>query len=104
MQAVIECGSKQYRVSKGDTIDVEKLDAKPGKVVTIKKVLLVSTGKSVDIGTPFVKNASVSCEVVGDKLADKVIAYKYRRRKSYHRKVGHRQQLTKLKVKEIKVD
>ena len=104
MYAVIACGGKQYKVEKGDVLNVEKLDVEAGKTVTLKEVLLVHSGKDVEIGSPTVKNASVVCEVVGGMKADKVIAFKYRRRKGYHRMVGHRQQLSVLKVKEIKVD
>jgi large subunit ribosomal protein L21 len=103
MYAIVETGSKQYKVAKGDVFDVERLDAQPGKTVKLDKVLLYSKGKSVEIGTPHVKGAKVVCDVVSNLRADKVIAFTYRRRKSSRSKMGHRQELTRLKVSEIEV-
>ena len=80
MYAIVETGSKQYKVQKGDVFEVERLDAKEGKTLRLDKVLFCSKGKSVEIGKPYLKNASVVCEVVSHPKADKVIAFKYRRR------------------------
>jgi large subunit ribosomal protein L21 len=102
MRAVILYSGKQYLVSKGDCIDVQRIDVKPGKTVTIKDVLLTHAGNSIDVGMPNVKNASVVCEVVKNKRGPKTTAFKYKRRKAYRRKVGHRQDLTTLKVTDIK--
>ena len=99
--AVIQTGGKQYRVSEGTELEVEKLDAEAGSSLTISEVLLVSGDKGLSVGTPFVAGASVSAEVVDQVKAPKVIAYKFKRRKGYHRTVGHRRQLTKLKITSI---
>lgn len=102
MYAVIETGSKQYRVTAGDTIRVEKLSAEAGQTVTFDRVLLVQNDGQVTVGSPTVANATVEADVLGEEKADKVIAFKMRRRKGYHRKVGHRQRHTVLKIKDIK--
>ncbi len=103
MYAVIQTGGKQYKVTKGDTIIVERLTIPENeKEVTIKEVLLISDGKEVKVGKPLVKDTNVVCEVIGDFKDKKVISYKYRRRKDSRWMKGHRQVLTKLKVKEIK--
>ena len=103
MYAVIETGGKQYKVTKNDVISVEKLDTKVGSTVTIKKVLLAKEGNSIHVGNPYLKGSSVSCEVQAQFRGDKVIAFKYKRRKSEKKKIGHRQELTKLKVKDIEI-
>ena len=99
--AVIQTGGKQYRVESGSEIDVEKLDAEVGTDITLSEVLLVSNGSKIQIGTPFVNGAKVGAKVVEQYKDDKVIAFKFRRRKGYHRTVGHRRQLTKLKIESI---
>lgn len=103
MYAIVETGGKQYRVKKNDIFEVEKLGIEPGKTVKLDKVLMYADGKKVEIGQPYLKNIKVSCEVVANTKAKKVISYKYKRRKSSRRKIGHRQKLTKLKVQEIKL-
>ncbi len=99
--AVIQTGGKQYRVAAGDVIDVDKLDFEAGKEAKFEEVLLVSDGSKVSIGAPLVSGAAVTAEVVEQFKDDKVIAYKFKRRKGYHRTVGHRSQLTRLKIKAI---
>ena len=99
--AVIQTGGKQYRVESGNEIDVEKLDAEVGTDINFSEVLLVSDGADLQVGEPFVSCAKVSAEVVDQFKDDKVIAFKFRRRKGYHRTVGHRRQLTRLKIKTI---
>lgn len=99
--AVIQTGGKQYRVSAGDEIEVEKLDIETGKIVDLSDVLLISDGTNVTFGTPLIAGAKVSVEVVDQFKDDKVIAFKFRRRKGYHRTVGHRRKLTKLKIQSI---
>ena len=102
MYAVVETGSKQYKISKGDVVVVEKLDHEKTKEVKLDKVLLVSDKKDVTIGKPYIQGASVACEVMGDTKGDKVISFKYRRRLGNSRKkIGHRQNYTVLKVKDI---
>ncbi|MDP2941098.1 MAG: 50S ribosomal protein L21 [Candidatus Omnitrophota bacterium] len=103
MYAIIEVGAKQYNVQKDDIIEVEKLPGQPGKEVALDKVLLVFKNKKLEVGQPYLKDAKVHVLVLGDVLGEKSIAYKYRRRKSSHWKKGHRQQLTRLKIKEIEL-
>lgn len=99
--AVIQTGGKQYRVSEGDTISVEKLAVEPGTETQFSEILLVSGDAGVRVGAPYVPGASVTAEVVDQVKAPKVIAFKFKRRKGYHRTVGHRRQLTKLNIKAI---
>lgn len=102
MYAIVETGSKQYRVAKNDTIEIEKLDLGKAKEVKLDKVLFVSDKKDVTLGNPYIKGAHVICDLVGEKRAKKVISFKYRRRHaSSKRKVGHRQGYVVLKVKDI---
>ena len=103
MYAVIETGGKQYKIAKNDVILVEKLDAKDGQDLKLNKVLMAKDGNSVHIGDPYLKGSHVVCEVMGSARGDKVVAYKYKKRKSEKKKIGHRQELTRLKVKEINV-
>jgi large subunit ribosomal protein L21 len=99
--AIIQTGGKQYRVSEGDVLSVEKLATETGKEAVFNDVLLVVNGDKVNLGTPLVSGASVKAEVVDQYKDDKVIAYKFKRRKGYHRTVGHRRQLTELKITKI---
>ena len=103
MYAVILSGSKQYKVAKNDVFSVEKIKAKAGSEVKISKVLLAKEGNAVHVGSPYLKGSHVVCEVVGDIREPKVIAFKYKRRKSEKKKIGHRREVTVLKVKEIEV-
>ena len=102
MYAVLETGSKQYRVSAGDTLEIERLDVEPGQTFTFDRVLLVSNDGKVSVGAPTVSAASVVADVVEHIRGDKKIAFKMKRRKGYHHTVGHRQELTVVKIKEIK--
>jgi len=101
MYAVLETGGKQYRVVEGDTLVIERLETEAGKPVTFDRVLLVNNEGNVSVGAPTVSGAKVVADVVEHKRGDKVVAFKMKRRKGYHRKVGHRQELTVVKVKEI---
>lgn len=98
--AIVKTGGKQYRVAEGDVIDVEKLDVEAGSDTQLE-VLMVSNGASLLVGAPTLTGASVTAEVVDQHKGEKVIAFKYKRRKGYHRTVGHRRQLTRLKIKTI---
>jgi len=100
MYAVIETGGKQYKVSEGDFIFVEKLDVEAGDTVKIDKVLAVS-GDDLKIGAPYVDGASVEASVVKNGKDKKIIVYKYKPKKGYHKKQGHRQPYTKLEIKKI---
>ena len=99
--AVVETGGKQYRVSVGQTFEIERLDAEEGSDVELTSVLAVSDGNELKVGAPYVEGAKVVLTVNGEVLADKVVNFKMRRRKGYSRKVGHRQQLLKVTVKSI---
>jgi large subunit ribosomal protein L21 len=102
MYAVLETGSKQYRVVAGDTLKIERLDVAAGEPFTFDRVLLVNNDGKVTVGSPTVAEASVVADVVEHVRGEKKIAFKMRRRKGYHRTVGHRQELTVVKIKEIK--
>lgn len=104
MYAVFETGGKQYRASAGDTVTVEKLDAEAGKPFTFNRVLLVSNDGQVTVGSPLVDKANVVADVVEHKRGPKLIAFKMKRRKGNRRKVGHRQDLTVVKVTDITTD
>lgn len=101
MYAVFETGGKQYRAGAGDTVTVEKLDAEAGKPVTFKRVLLVNNDGQVTVGAPVVDQAAVVADVVEHKRGPKLIAFKMKRRKGNRRKVGHRQDLTVVKITDI---
>ena len=101
MYAVIKTGGKQYRVTKDDIIEVEKLDAPIDGTVTLDHVLLVGNGGTAKIGTPTVAGASVKATVLNQKKDDKVIVFKKKRRQNYRRKNGHRQNLRVLKITDI---
>jgi large subunit ribosomal protein L21 len=98
MYAVIKTGGKQYRVEQGSTIRVEKLPGDKGSLVEIGEVLLVGDGESIKVGKPVVEGAKVSAEIVAQELGPKLIIFKFRRRKAYRKKNGHRQQYTALKI------
>jgi large subunit ribosomal protein L21 len=99
--AIIKTGGKQYRVAEGDVIDVEKLDLEPGVETTFSEVLLHANGSDITVGADSLQGAAVVAEVVEQRKGVKVIAYKYKRRKGYHRTVGHRRKLTRLRIKSI---
>ena len=103
MYAVLETGSKQYRVSAGDTLQVERLAVEAGQPVTFDRVLLVNNDGKVTVGSPTVTAASVVADVVEHIRGEKKIAFKMKRRKGYHKTIGHRQELTVVKIKEIKL-
>ena len=101
MYAVISSGGKQFRVAKGDVVQVEKLSAPIGSNVDLKEVLLIDQGSTLTVGTPVIKNALVEAKVIDQTYAPKIIVFKKHRRKNYRRKNGHRQLLTRLKVTAI---
>ena len=102
MYAVLETGSKQYRVAAGDTLEVERLPVEAGQPVTFDRVLLVNNDGKLSVGTPTVSGASVLADVVAHKRGEKKLTFKMKRRKGYHKTIGHRQELTVVKIKEIK--
>ncbi len=101
MYAVIKTGGKQYKVSPGDVLKVEKLDAAPGDEVALSQVLMVVNGDDVTIGNPLVQGASVKARVLEQGRAKKVIVFKKKRRKGYKVKNGHRQPFTAIEIQEV---
>lgn len=98
MYAVIKTGGKQYRVSKGATLKVEKIEADEGSTIEFDQVLMVSDGKNVSIGTPVIDGSVVTAKVVGQGKSRKVEVIKFKRRKNYKRNVGHRQMFTEVEI------
>ncbi|MCX7826884.1 MAG: 50S ribosomal protein L21 [Verrucomicrobiae bacterium] len=103
MYAVVETGGKQYRVAAGDTLHVEMLPVEKGQEYAFEKVLLVADGDKLSVGRPTVAGAKVVADVLDHVRGEKVIAFKMRRREGYHRTIGHRQELTVVKIKNIVV-
>ncbi len=101
MYAIVETGGKQYRVAPGDVLRVEKLPVEPQQELTFDRVLLVSDGNSVKVGAPYVEGARVLATVLEHGKARKIVVFKYKPKKNYHRKKGHRQWYTRVAVKEI---
>ena len=101
MYAIIETGSKQYRVAEGDVIQVEKLHVEEGKEITFDHVLMVSDGQEVKVGAPLIEGAQVTATVQGHGRGKKIIVYKHK--KNYHKKQGHRQDFTRLHIDKINV-
>lgn len=99
--AVVETGGKQYRVKAQDTLRVERLEGEPGSMVSLKPVLALYDGSALKVGTPEISGAAVSASIVRHFRAKKVISYKKKRRKSSSRKMGHRQELTLIKVEAL---
>ena len=100
MYAIIATGGKQYKVSEGDIITIEKLGVEAGEKVTFDQVLAVS-GDDMKVGNPTVSGATVEASVVKEGRAKKVIVYKYKRKTGYHKKNGHRQSFTQVKIDKI---
>ena len=101
MYAIVKTGGKQYKVSQGDTMRFEKLDGDVGATVTFDQVLMVNDGDTVTVGQPRVENAVVSGQIVEQGKAKKILVFKYKRRKGYRRKQGHRQQFTAVRIDSI---
>ena len=101
MYAIIETGGKQYKVAEGDIITEEKQGVEGGQEYTVEKVLILAKDGDVKVGAPYVEGAAVTASVIGDGKAKKVIVYKYKPKKGFHKKNGHRQPFTKLQIKSI---
>lgn len=104
MYAIVEVGAKQYNVKKGDILHIERQRTAVGKDIILDKVLLFSKDNKVEIGQPYLKNTKIKATVLNQIKGKKVISFKYRRRKSSHWKKGHRQQLTRIRIKEIELE
>lgn len=103
MFAVVQISGKQYKVEENQTLEVEKIDGKEGDVVKFKEVLLIVNDKGeVKIGKPYLKNSFVEAEILEQKRGPKIIVFKYRPKKGYHKKQGYRSYLTKILIKKIK--
>ena len=101
MYAIVKTGGNQYKVAQGDVLFVEKLEANEGDVVTLDQVLAVAGENGLTVGAPVVEGATVTAKVVAQGKAKKVIVYKYKAKKDYRRKQGHRQPYTKLVIESI---
>ena len=102
MYAIIESCGKQYKVAEGDVVFFEKLDAEAGKKVSFDQVVLVSDGKKVDVGAPYVKGVKVEGKVVENGKAKKILVYRYKAKKNERKTQGHRQPFTKVEITSIK--
>lgn len=102
MFAIIRTGGKQYRVQKDDKIEVGKIEASEGDTIDLDKVLFIGTDKESKIGSPLISGAKVVAEVLAQKRGPKIVVFKKKRRQNYRRKKGHRQDLTLLRIKDIK--
>jgi large subunit ribosomal protein L21 len=102
MYAIVNSGGKQYRVEQGETFRIEKIPGDVGAMVSFDKVLMFSDGATVKVGNPFVENATVSAKIIEQDKARKVLVFKFKRRKGYRRKNGHRQAYTAVKIDSIK--
>src|SRR5947209_6691008 len=100
MYAVIETGGKQYRVAPGETLEVDRLEAEAGAQVKLDRVLFVANEGKFTVGSPTVAQASIAADVLEHFRGEKKIAFKMKRRKGYHRTVGHRSELTRIKIGE----
>jgi large subunit ribosomal protein L21 len=103
MYAVIKTGGKQHKVSQGDEISIEKINGSKGETVVFDEVLMVSSGEDVKVGTPFLEGARVEGEIIDQTKAGKINVFKMKRRKGFKKKTGHRQKLTRMKIKEISI-
>lgn len=101
MYAVIETGGKQYRVQPGDTVVVETLPGESGDAVEFSRVLLISDDESVAVGRPVIEGARVTGQIVDQVLGEKLTVYKFKRRKNYRKRNGHRQQYTAVKIESV---
>jgi large subunit ribosomal protein L21 len=103
MYAVIKAGGKQHRVSEGDVVNIEKINGSKGDAIVFDQILMVEKEGDIRIGRPIVEGATVTGEIISQMKAAKLIVFKMKKRKGYHKKTGHRQQMTSMKIKEISI-
>lgn len=103
MYAIFKALGHQFKVQKGDKVKLPLMEVEPGATVTFDEVLLTSDGSTIQAGTPLVKNAAVTAEVVGPAKGEKIYVFKFKRRKNYRRKTGHRQKYTEVRITDVKV-
>jgi large subunit ribosomal protein L21 len=103
VHAIIQTGGKQYQISPGDTLRVEKIIGQKGDQIELPRVLYYSEGEQVLVGSPYLANVKVVGEILDQRRAKKIIVFKMKRRKGYHKRQGHRQSFTTLRIKEITV-
>jgi large subunit ribosomal protein L21 len=103
MYAVIKTGGKQHKVSEGDVIAIEKINGGKGDAIVFEQVLMVEKDGDIRVGRPLVEGAKVTGEILAQTKGDKLIVFKMKKRKGYHKKNGHRQQLTSMRIKEISI-
>jgi large subunit ribosomal protein L21 len=103
MYAVIKTGGKQHKVTEGDVLSIEKLEGEKGAEIVFQEVLMVSDDKNVKVGKPFVEGAKVMGEILTQKKGPKIHVYHMTRRKGFHKKTGHRQNLTSMKITKISI-
>ena len=101
MYAIVNTGGKQYKIQQGDVLRVEKIPGEVGSPVSFDKVLMFSDGENVNIGRPVLDNVAVKGHIVDQGKGKKIVVFKYKRRKRYRRKLGHRQQYTEIKIDSI---
>ena len=101
MYAVLKTGGKQYKVSENDVIIVERLTAESGSKISLDEILLIGDGRNTTVGTPVIEGASVAAEILEHKRGEKITVFKKKRRKNYRRTMGHRQELTVLRITDI---
>ena len=101
MYAVVETGGKQYRVQEGDLLKIEKIEGMPGEEILLDKILLVGSGESIRAGSPFLDDTRIRAEITAQRRHRKVTVFKFKRRKNYRKKQGHRQSYTGIRIKAI---
>lgn len=101
MYAIIRDRGMQYRVEKGQVVNIDLLDVEPGSQIELSEVLLIGDGEAVQVGAPLVSGAVVKAEVLGIKKGEKIIVFRYRNKKRYRRRTGHRQRYTEIKISDI---
>lgn len=101
MYAIIETGGKQYRVASGDVLDIERIIPEDGQTISFTRVLAIGEGEQLNVGSPLVEGAQVQAELITQRRAKKIHVFKMKRRKSYRRRQGHRQEMTRVRITDI---